>query len=65
MIHQSMSGQSAQLRINEAAQKYAALISGEAWTLEHAHKMLVSGDLDIFHIGGLAKAIACFQCSDN
>ena len=58
MIHQSMSGRAAQERIDQAAREYAGLISAETWTLEHAHEMLRDGNLNLFQIAGLAKAIA-------
>jgi hypothetical protein len=61
-MHQSMSGQAAQKKIDVQAQKYAKLIADEGWTLEYAHKVLANGALDLFEISGLAKAIACFQC---
>lgn len=63
MIHQSMSGRAAQARIDTAAGEYARLISAGTWTLAHAHEMLRDGGLNLFQIAGLAKAIACFQCS--
>ena len=66
-MHQSMSGKSAQKRIDAAASKYAYLIKDEVWSFEYAHKLLANVDnkLDLFEIAGLAKAIACFQCSEE
>ena len=66
MIHQSMSAKSADVRINQEAQKYGLLIRNEEWTLEYAGKVLADLDkhnLDLFQIAGLAKALICFQCS--
>lgn len=62
-MHQTMSGNAAQKQIDAAAQEYAALLSKGAWTLELAHSQLRDANLSLFQIGGLAKAIACFQCS--
>lgn len=63
MAHQSMSGREAQSRIDQRAQAYAALIQSDVLTLQDAHQQLVTGNLDLFQIAGLAKALACFQCS--
>lgn len=60
-----MSGQAAQQRIDKAAQKYAERFRSGEWTLEVAHKMLREVDgRTLFETAGLAKAIACFQCSE-
>lgn len=66
MIHQSMSASAVQRKIDTAAQTYGALIRDETWTLQHAHEALIDADkhgLDLFQVAGLAKAIACFQCT--
>ncbi|WP_060074077.1 hypothetical protein [Burkholderia cepacia] len=66
MAHQTMSGRSAQARIDLAAERYTALIMEDTWTLERAHYVLTHVDqekLDLFDVAGLAKAIACFQCT--
>lgn len=63
MTHQSMSGKDAQTRIDAETQRYAQQIRGEALSLADAHSLLMTGNLDLFQIAGLAKAIACFQCS--
>lgn len=65
MLTQSMSGMAAQQRIDKEAQAYGRLIRDEMFTLSEAHSMLIAKDsgLDLFGIAGLAKAIACFQCS--
>ncbi|MDF3837115.1 hypothetical protein P3W85_29790 [Cupriavidus basilensis] len=66
MAHQSISARAVQARIDKAAQEYGALIRDDHWTLQHAHDVLIHADrdgLDLFKIAGLAKAIACFQCS--
>lgn len=68
MKHQSMSARAAQARIDKAAREYGALIRDEHWTLQHAHDVLIHADrdsLDLFGIAGLAKAIACYQCSED
>ncbi len=68
MAHQSMSARAVQSRIDKAAQAYAALIRDDHWTLQHAHDVLIHADrdgLDLFSIAGLAKAIACYQCSEE
>lgn len=68
MAHQSMSDRAVQARIDGAAREYAALIRDDHWTLHHAHDVLIHADrdgLDLFKIAGLAKAIACFQCSED
>jgi len=65
MIHQSMTGYRVQQRIDAESQKYAKLIRDEIWSLRDAHKELVSGNLSLFKIAALAKAIACFQCSED
>lgn len=72
-IHQTMSARAAQARIDRAAQEFGAMIRDEHWTLEYAHQRLreidgapgTRGSLNLFQIAGLAKAIACFQCSDS
>jgi hypothetical protein len=63
MNHQTMSGRAVQEKIDEAAQTYAAFIRQGVWTLEHAHAELRNNERDLFHTAGLAKAIACFQCT--
>lgn len=67
-LEQTMSSVEAQRRIDLAADGYCKkFLSGE-WTLFDAHENLCHSyaDLDLFQIAGLAKAIACFQCSaDN
>ncbi len=63
MAHQSMSGRSAQVRIDQETEQYAVLIRNDQWTLEQAHQELRNPKLDLFKTAGLAKAIACFQCS--
>lgn len=63
MIQQSMNAKEAQYRIDREAQKYGELIRDEIWTLQYAHNELMNGNLSLFRIAGLAKAIACFQCS--
>lgn len=67
MIHQTMSGQAAQARISSKVPFYAAAIAEGQWTLEHAHRVLRSDfeNLSLFEIAALAKAIACFQCSED
>jgi hypothetical protein len=65
MAQQTMSGRSAQARIDLAAERYSHALMEDEWTLEHAHYVLTHADqekLDLFDIAGLAKAIACFQC---
>lgn len=65
MANQTMSGRSAQARIDLAAERYIDLLMNDEWTLEHAHHVLTHIDqhkLDLFDVAGLAKAIACFQC---
>jgi hypothetical protein len=65
MIHQTMSGAECQRKIDAACQKFAMEIRDERLTLCDAHKMLNSSrELDLFSTAGLAKAIACFQCSN-
>ena len=72
VTHQSMSARTAQAKIDVEAQNFGALIRDGHWTLEHAHQVLVDGaaktpglrGLNLFEIAGLAKAIACFQCSE-
>lgn len=71
-MHQSMSARTAQAKIDVEAQNYGAMLRDEHWTLEHAHQVLSDGvnrtpglrGLNLFQIAGLAKAIACFQCSE-
>lgn len=68
MAHQSMSSRAVQARIDKAAQEFGALIRDDHWTLQHAHDVLMHADRegrDLFTIAGLAKAIACFQCSEE
>lgn len=69
IIHQTMSGQAADARIKKEAQKYAEKIATGYWTLESAHMQLRmgadGGTMSLFQIAGLAKAIACFQCSER
>lgn len=64
MVHQSMSAQAVQSRIDKEAQKYGAMIRDEHWTVAHAHDVLTGDKLNLFQIAGLAKAVACFQCSE-
>lgn len=64
-IHQTMSAQAAQKRIDREAQNFAGFLRDEHWTLEHAHQVLRESNLDLFKTAGLAKAIACFQCSED
>lgn len=63
-MDQTMSAMAAQQKINREAERYAKFIRDEAITLEQAHAMLVDKKMSLFQIGGLAKAIACFQCSE-
>ena len=63
MLHQTMSGVAAQWQIEAACQKYAMEIRDERLTLEAAHKLLAEKSMSLFEIAGLAKAIACFQCT--
>ena len=66
MLHQTMSGRKAQELIDCSAQRYAQLIRDEKLSLSDAHVALTNPgreELDLFQIAGLAKAIACFQCS--
>lgn len=63
MADQSMSEQEVQRRIDDAARTYDAFLREDVWTLEYAHSVLRENKLDLFHTAGLAKAIACFQCS--
>jgi hypothetical protein len=67
-MQQSMSGQAVQKKIDVQAQKFANRFNSGTWTLNHAHSVLQDADkheLDLFQIAGLAKAIACFQCSEK
>jgi hypothetical protein len=66
-MEQSMSGQAVQQKIDVQSKKFANRLSGGTWTLNDAHNVLLDADkheLDLFQIAGLAKAIACFQCSE-
>ncbi|WP_213303507.1 hypothetical protein [Paraburkholderia sacchari] len=62
MADQSMSAHAAQQRIDREAAKFAAMLRGDHWSLEHAHHVLKNDNLSLFEIAGLAKVIACFQC---
>jgi len=64
-MKQSMSGREAQRRIDAEAAKYARLFQDGTKTLEDAHKHLctVVASASLFRIAGIAKAIACFQCT--
>lgn len=65
-IEQTMSGRDAQARIDREALNFTDMIRDEHWTLEYAHQRLRNdnGRLNLFQMAGLAKAIACFQCSE-
>lgn len=65
MVHQSMSAFAVQKLIDKEAQNYGAMIRDEHWTLAHAHDVLRGDNLDLFKLAGLAKAIACFQCTSE
>lgn len=65
MANQTMSGQEAQRRIDAEVQNFAEFLLYEHWTLEHAHQVLRESNLDLFKTAALAKAIACFQCSEE
>jgi len=44
-------------------ENYFHMLSEGHWSLAHAHDVLRGDNLSLFQIAGLAKAIACFQCS--
>ncbi|MBR8221269.1 hypothetical protein [Burkholderia ambifaria] len=58
----------AQGLIDSAFNRFKTAISSGEWTLEYAHHVLTHPDensMNLFEIAALAKAIACFQCSDS
>lgn len=61
----SMHPSRVQAQANDEFNNYYGLLAVGHWTLEHAHSQLTGGNLSLFQIAGLAKAIACFQCSEN
>lgn len=63
-MHQTMSGMSFDQKIKKHTQDYTIAISSGALTLEAAHNKLKNDNLSLFQVAALAKAIACFQCSE-
>lgn len=61
---QTMSVEAANKRIDREAKRYEVMLREQYWSLEHAHDVLRNHNLSLFQIAGLARAIACFQCSD-
>ena len=57
-----------QKKIDAEFNNYFELIVRGQWTLQHAHAVLTNVDahrLNLFQVGGLAKAIAVCQCADE